>query len=216
MSAVGAVEVRRRRVALLPRFTPAARSALGIGLVVAVAGWALAGSAEQVTRFTGYGSFALLLGSLSAAVARRLDGASWLRHAPSVLGRAAIVCAGGHLLSFVGLQHAFSLHELGDAVVQTPFVLLGGLAFALLAAAAHVAASGRRAATRRLAEWALALSLLHFAALADSYFPVLVAGLASVWALTQRATRRRDGTPVAEAGTHTDSRRRAEEHSRAA
>jgi sulfoxide reductase heme-binding subunit YedZ len=140
---------------------------------------------REITTFTGKGALILLVLSLSATPVATLSG--WRRGlcVRRALGLYALVYAGLHFLTFSGLDYAFDLNLLGQAILDQRYVMVGIASGLILLALAVTSTRGWQKRLgqgwkrlHRLSYLAGMLAILHFLWLVkDPREPLRYAGL---------------------------------------
>jgi len=124
---------------------------------------------QDLTLRTGKAALILLVVSLSVTPVKLVTGWSWLLPARKICGLYAAFYAFLHFSVFVGVDYFFSWELIKQAIAEKPFVLVGFLAFLVLAVLAITSTRGwkRRLKKRwkplhRLVYLAGVLVVFHF------------------------------------------------------
>ncbi|MEE8353488.1 MAG: ferric reductase-like transmembrane domain-containing protein [Dehalococcoidales bacterium] len=124
---------------------------------------------EDVQLRTGRYALLMLLLSLAATPASRILRLPRIKPLRKTLGLYAFGYAGLHMLNFIGLDYRFDVTQIGDGILEKPFVLAGIAALLALVPLAITSTAGWRTrlgkkwpSLHRLVYLAIVLSLVHF------------------------------------------------------
>lgn len=196
---------RRSRIPLM--LLRAAVWAVGLGPLVWV-GWRIAAGdlganpIETGLHVSGRWALILLLLGLAVTPVRRLTGWSQVVKVRRTLGLFAFFYASLHLLVYLGLDQGLAWGFIVEDVLKRPFITVGMASFLLLVPLAVTSTRGwiRRLGRRwqtlhRLVYPAAALAVLHFywKVKADTFWPLVAAGVLGVLLLARLPWRRWGG-----------------------
>ena len=153
---------------------------------LAWAGWSNgigADPVEFIQQRTGLWTFNLLLITLTISPLRAITELHWLLRLRRMLGLFTFFYATLHFLTFIGLDHAFSVDKIADDILKRPFVTVGFAAFLLLT---PLAATSNQWAIRKLGgrKWQeLHRNIYLIGILASVHFFWLTKSAALLWPL---------------------------------
>jgi sulfoxide reductase heme-binding subunit YedZ len=192
-------------------------SPLGWGAWSLVSDGLGANPVEALLHVAGRWALAFLLLGLAVSPIRRFTGWGRIIKVRRLLGLFAFFYTATHLLVYLGLDQGFAWSFILEDIAERPFITVGFAAFLLLLPLAGTSTRGwiRRLGRRwqllhRLVYPAAGLAALHFywKVKADTFWPLLVAGLLTVLLLARvrwgrsprRASRARGGVPERSTG----------------
>ena len=124
---------------------------------------------EDVQLRTGRYALLMLFLSLAATPLSRILRLPQVKPLRRTLGLYAFGYAGLHMLNFIGLDYRFDVTQIGDGILEKPFVLAGVATLLTLAVLAITSTAGWRtrlgkkwASLHRLVYLAIVLDLAHF------------------------------------------------------
>ncbi|HEY7713685.1 MAG TPA: protein-methionine-sulfoxide reductase heme-binding subunit MsrQ [Candidatus Binatia bacterium] len=87
---------------------------------------------DTITRFTGSWALIFLLASLAVTPLRRLTGWHELIKLRRMIGLFAFFYAALHFATYIGLDHFFDFHAIGNDIIKRPYVTAGFSAFIIM------------------------------------------------------------------------------------
>lgn len=160
---------------------------------------------EDIQLRTGRYAMLMLLLALSATPVSRVLRTPQIRPLRKILGLYAFGYTVLHFFNFIGLDYAFDLSLVGDAILDKPFVIVGMATMLVLLALAITSTrgwqrrlGGKWAGLHRLVYLAIILDMAHFALQekGDYFRPVVYGTIAAVLLLVRLKPIRRAASAV--------------------